>query len=156
MPFNDIYAMFECVQPAILSFPAERPVFLREYASQMYGVVPYFLSKTVREVLTFAAKLRLNVESSQVKPLVEDMLASLGLQECADTMAGSDMIKGISGGQKKRACIAAELITNPAITFLDEPTSGLDTAAAYKVVTVLKELSRAQQSVLCTVHQPSS
>jgi len=39
---------------------------------------------------------------------------------------------------------------------LDEPTSGLDTAAAYNVVTVLKALTDLKQSVLCTIHQPSS
>jgi hypothetical protein len=91
-----------------------------------------------------------------MRPLIDDMLQYLGLEECANVMAGSEIIKGISGGQKKRTSIAQELITNPAITFLDEPTSGLDTAAAYKVVLVLKELAKAKQSVLCTIHQPSS
>jgi len=116
-----------------------------------------FATENPREILTFAAKMRLQgIKSSDIAPLVDNMLTSLGLQECASTMAGSQIIKGISGGQRKRTAIAAELITNPAITFLDEPTSGLDTAAAYKVVSVLKELAKADQSVMCTVHQPSS
>lgn len=116
-----------------------------------------FATENPREILTFAARMRLQgIKSSDIPPLVDNMLTSLGLQECASTMAGSAIIKGISGGQRKRTAIAAELITNPAITFLDEPTSGLDTAAAYKVVSVLKQLAKADQSVLCTVHQPSS
>ena len=41
-----ISAMLRCTQPALLFFPSERPVFLREYASNMYGVIRYFFSKT--------------------------------------------------------------------------------------------------------------
>jgi ABC-type multidrug transport system ATPase subunit len=116
-----------------------------------------FATENPREILTFAAKMRLRgIKPSEIACLVDNMLVSLGLEECASTMVGNDVIKGISGGQKKRTSIAAELITNPAITFLDEPTSGLDTAAAYKVISVLKELAKADQSVMCTVHQPSS
>lgn len=116
-----------------------------------------FATENPREILTFAAKMRLRgIKASEIASLVDNMLVALGLDECASTMVGNDVIKGVSGGQKKRTSIAAELITNPAITFLDEPTSGLDTAAAYKVVSVLKELAKADQSVMCTVHQPSS
>eukprot|EP00929_Paragymnodinium_shiwhaense_P000709 TRINITY_DN100947_c0_g1_i1.p1 TRINITY_DN100947_c0_g1~~TRINITY_DN100947_c0_g1_i1.p1 ORF type:complete len:633 (+),score=175.17 TRINITY_DN100947_c0_g1_i1:84-1982(+) len=112
---------------------------------------------TPREVLSFAANLRLrNVDKSSLDELLTDMLSSLGLTKCADTMVGNELIKGISGGERKRTAVGAELITNPAITFLDEPTSGLDTAAAYTVISVLKELTKLQQSVLCTIHQPSS
>jgi ABC-type multidrug transport system ATPase subunit/ABC-type multidrug transport system permease subunit len=116
-----------------------------------------FATETPREIMTFAAHLRLHgVKKSELASQVDDMIQSLGLSACADTMAGNEMIKGISGGQKKRTSIGAELITNPAITFLDEPTSGLDTAAAFKVISVLKELANANQAVMCTIHQPSS
>eukprot|EP00933_Yihiella_yeosuensis_P022412 TRINITY_DN17657_c0_g1_i1.p1 TRINITY_DN17657_c0_g1~~TRINITY_DN17657_c0_g1_i1.p1 ORF type:complete len:609 (-),score=89.87 TRINITY_DN17657_c0_g1_i1:121-1947(-) len=116
-----------------------------------------YATETPREILDFAARLRLQgVQASQSGELISDMIHSLGLEECADTFAGNEMIKGISGGQKKRTSIGAELITNPAITFLDEPTSGLDTAAAYRVIAILKELTNAGQSVMCTIHQPSS
>jgi len=42
--------MMGSAQPILLSFPSERPVFLREYAAQQYGVVPYFISKTLVEM----------------------------------------------------------------------------------------------------------
>ena len=41
-------------------------------------------------------------------------------------MIGGPLIKGISGGQRKRTSVGIELITDPALLFLDEPTSGLD------------------------------
>lgn len=45
-----IMAMMGAAQPVILQFPQERPVFLREYAANQYGVVPYFISKTLVEM----------------------------------------------------------------------------------------------------------
>jgi len=45
-----ISAMMGNAQPILLSFPSERPVFLREYAAQQYSVAPYFLSKTLVEM----------------------------------------------------------------------------------------------------------
>ena len=56
-----IISMFGCAQPTLLTFPAERPVFLREYASNMYGIAPYFLSKTIVELAFLAAQVTLMV-----------------------------------------------------------------------------------------------
>jgi ABC-type lipopolysaccharide export system ATPase subunit len=52
------------------------------------------------------------------------MLKSLNLSACADVMIGGGLIKGISGGQRKRTSVGVELVTNPKLIFLDEPTSG--------------------------------
>uniref|UniRef100_A0A7S2JVU6 ABC transporter domain-containing protein n=1 Tax=Zooxanthella nutricula TaxID=1333877 RepID=A0A7S2JVU6_9DINO len=112
---------------------------------------------TPREILQFAAKLRLGgTQGEDQSALIEDLLDGLGLAKCANTMVGNELIKGISGGERKRTAVGAELITNPMITFLDEPTSGLDTGSAYNVVSVLKQLTQLKRSVLCTIHQPSS
>merc|ERR1719161_2072514 len=46
-----IAAFFGAAQPLILSFPLERPVFLREYSANTYSIVSYFLSKTLVEVV---------------------------------------------------------------------------------------------------------
>ena len=52
---------------------------------------------------------------------------------------GTELIRGISGGQKKRTSIGMELIISPDIIFLDEPTSGLDATTAVSVARLLKE-----------------
>lgn len=113
-----------------------------------------------KEVLQFAAALRLDSSESKDQKsrdeLINDLLGGMGLTKCADTMVGNELIKGISGGERKRTAVGAELITNPEITFLDEPTSGLDTSAAYNVISVLRQLTQLKRSVLCTIHQPSS
>lgn len=51
---------------------------------------------------------------------------------------GTEMVRGISGGERKRTNIGIELITDPSVVFLDEPTTGLDTFTALKLMKLLK------------------
>ncbi len=37
---------------------------------------------------------------------------------------GNNLIRGISGGERKRTSIGVELLSNPSVIFLDEPTTG--------------------------------
>lgn len=55
---------------------------------------------------------------------MEHVLRAVGLQGAAETMIGTAFIKGISGGQRRRLSLAAELLAVPAVLCLDEPTSG--------------------------------
>ena len=57
---------------------------------------------------------------------VEALLKDLGLIECANTVVGNQLIRGISGGERKRTSIGVELLTNPSLIFLDEPTTGFN------------------------------
>jgi ABC-type multidrug transport system ATPase subunit len=115
-------------------------------------------TSTPREALTFSALLRLppETETETITTLVDTLLANLGITDCADTMIGSILIKGISGGQKKRTSVGVEMITEPSLLFLDEPTSGLDSFAAFNMVHLLTRVASAGAAVLCTIHQPSS
>jgi ABC-type multidrug transport system ATPase subunit len=115
-------------------------------------------TSTPREAIRFSAKLRLprNTSEVQIESLVDGMISALGLSSCADTMVGNAMIKGISGGERKRTSVGIELVTKPAMVFLDEPTSGLDSFSALQLVDVLHKVARAGASVLFTIHQPAS
>ena len=66
------------------------------------------------------------------------MIDEFKLSKCADAFIGGHLIKGISGGEKKRTSIACELITDPDLIILDEPTSGLDSFTSYLVIQLLK------------------
>ena len=46
------------------------------------------------------------------------MLEELGLTHCADTIVGGALIKGISGGERKRTSVGVELVVKPAMVFL--------------------------------------
>jgi len=70
---------------------------------------------------------------------VENLIQRLGLMAAASTKIGGRMIKGISGGERKRTSIGYELITDPKLLLLDEPTSGLDSSTAFKIVKLLKK-----------------
>lgn len=114
---------------------------------------------TPREALLFSAMLRLprSIPLQTKRAMVESMLSDLGLQKCADTYIGNELLRGISGGEKKRVSVGIELIMQPKLVFLDEPTSGLDSFAAHAVIKKLIDLAKSSGSnVLCTIHQPSS
>ena len=135
------------------------PAALRQriaYVMQQDLILP---TQTVREALHFSAMLRLptSVVESERRKLVEEMLSDLGLLACADTYVGDEMIRGISGGEKKRLSIGIELVMKPKLIFLDEPTSGLDSFAAHSVVNKMRSIAEhGKCNVLCTIHQPSS
>ena len=116
------------------------------------------ITSTPRECIRFSARLRLSRKTSdeEIDKLVEKMLAELGLLLCADTFVGGPLLKGISGGERKRTSVGVELVVKPSLVFLDEPTSGLDSYSALQVVQVLKKVASAGASVLFTIHQPSS
>eukprot|EP00624_Nannochloropsis_granulata_P006441 evm.model.NODE_4809_length_13222_cov_50.641430.3 len=82
---------------------------------------------TVQETLMLAAFFKLGKRLGSGKPLedyVTGVINDLGLKKCRNTAIGDAMVKGVSGGERKRVSIGVELISNPSVLFLDEPTSG--------------------------------
>ncbi len=81
----------------------------------------------LERTLRYAAALRLpeSKSSADIDSAVDRALAALDLSHRADVQVGA-----LSGGQRKRASIAVELLTSPPVFFLDEPTSGLHPASS--------------------------
>ncbi|KAG1950838.1 ATP-binding cassette sub-family G member 8 isoform X1 [Pimephales promelas] len=113
---------------------------------------------TVRETLTFVAKLRLPAHFTQKQrdQRVDEVIAELRLRQCANTRVGNEYVRGVSGGERRRVSIAVQLLWNPGILILDEPTSGLDSFTAHNLVITLYRLARGNRLVLLSVHQPRS
>ncbi|AOA63141.1 Putative ABC transporter [Komagataella phaffii CBS 7435] len=111
-------------------------------------------SLSVRETLLFAARLRLNLERHQVEKRVDEIILKMGLRDVATVLVGSEFVKGISGGERKRLSIAIQLINDPPILLLDEPTSGLDAFTAGSILKVLQTLCDENKTVVLTIHQP--
>lgn len=116
-----------------------------------------FQTMTVRECLTFAARLKLAGDEKTKLERVNYMIATLKLTKCQNTRIGGPLVKGVSGGERKRTSIGVELITDPNLIFLDEPTTGLDSFTATSVMETLGDLARKEnRTVISTIHQPNS
>ncbi|CAN4120751.1 unnamed protein product [Withania somnifera] len=80
-----------------------------------------------------------STEGQEAKVITDYVLKILGLDICADTMVGDQMIRGISGGQKKRVT-TGEMIVGPSkALFMDEISTGLDSSTTYSIVNSLKQ-----------------
>ncbi|QLL08458.1 ATP-binding cassette domain-containing protein [Mycobacterium vicinigordonae] len=104
---------------------------------------------TVNQALGYAAELRLPPDTTKEDraQVIAQVLEELGLTAHADTR-----VDQLSGGQRKRASVALELLTGPSLLILDEPTSGLDPALDLQVMTMLRELADAGRVVLVVTH----
>ncbi|PRP76492.1 ATP-binding cassette sub-family G member 2-like, partial [Planoprotostelium fungivorum] len=114
---------------------------------------------TVKEHLMYVARLKLpsNFNWSQREAKVLRTLSDLGISHIADTLIGTEMTRGISGGEKRRVTIASELVSDPCILFLDEPTSGLDSHTSQRLMKRLKTMAvERNKTILMSIHQPSS
>ncbi|PIB76392.1 ABC transporter ATP-binding protein [Mycobacterium celatum] len=130
----------------------------REYATMRsrIGMVPQddvvHRQLTVNQALGYAAELRLPPDTSKEEraQVVAGVLEELDLTKQADTR-----VDKLSGGQRKRASVALELLTQPSLLLLDEPTSGLDPALDRQVMLMLRQLADAGRTVLVVTHSVS-
>jgi ABC transport system ATP-binding/permease protein len=104
---------------------------------------------TVERALYYAAKFRLpsDFTQAQIEQRISEVL------EDVDMSARRKLpVKRLSGGQRKRASIAMELLGNPSIFFLDEPTSGLDPGLDRKMMYLLRKLADAGHTIVLVTH----
>jgi ABC-type multidrug transport system ATPase subunit/ABC-type multidrug transport system permease subunit len=124
-------------------------------AESRIGYVPQddiiHLEMPLRRTLRYAARLRLPVgtPAAEADRVVEETMRDLDLADRAEVP-----VRALSGGQRKRASIAVELLTRPHLFFLDEPTSGLDPSTAADVMRLLRRLSERGVTVVLTTHEP--
>ncbi|KAH7133701.1 ABC-2 type transporter-domain-containing protein [Dactylonectria macrodidyma] len=115
-------------------------------------------TSTVREALTFSALLRQPETTPRAEKVayVDEVIKLLDMQDYADAVVGV-LGEGLNVEQRKRLTIGVELAAKPPLLlFVDEPTSGLDSQTSWAILDLLEKLSKAGQSILCTIHQPSA
>ncbi len=128
----------------------------RVSAESRIGYVPQddiiHLEMPLRRTLRYAARLRLpaGTSTAEANRVVEETMHDLDLADRAEVP-----VRSLSGGQRKRASIAVELLTRPHVFFLDEPTSGLDPSTAADVMRLLRRLTQRGVTVVLTTHEPA-
>jgi ABC transport system ATP-binding/permease protein len=125
----------------------------RQAYAPLMGYVPQedivHADLTVREALDYQARLRLGSETPAATrdARIGYVLSLLGLTE-----QGGQLVRTLSGGQRKRVSIACELLNEPQIIFLDEPTSGLDPGLDKRMMLLLRLLADQGRTVVLTTH----
>lgn len=104
---------------------------------------------TVEVALQYTARLRLPADTTQeeIHQQIDDLLKSVGLEEHRNKP-----IAVLSGGQRRRASLANELISNPSLLFLDEVTSGLDEQSDREMMQLFRKLADSGKTVVCVTH----
>jgi ABC-type multidrug transport system ATPase subunit/ABC-type multidrug transport system permease subunit len=108
---------------------------------------------SVHEALAFAARLRLpeGHAKEEREAAISRVLEQVELADIPDRRIGA-----LSGGQRKRAAVALELISQPELLLLDEPTTGLDPGLERRLMELSRDLADKGQSVLLVTHATQS
>lgn len=111
---------------------------LTNYVDQIDSHLPLL---TVRETLQFVLD-NATVDPSYLshpelaaahETRVQDTIDALHLTTCADTRVGDELLRGVSGGEKKRVTIAEALLSNARVLAMDEISTGLDAPITFDV-----------------------
>lgn len=120
---------------------------------KLIGYVPQsdivYDNLTLYDMLSYTAKLRLPPDASaeEREAAITRAIRLVELTEKRDSF-----IKALSGGQRKRASIAVELLSDPNLLFLDEPASGLDPGTERNLMCSLREMADAGKTVILVTH----
>lgn len=141
--------------------PAEGDVYINgielykniDSIKKMIGYVPQsdivFDNLTLYDMLKYTAKLRLPEDCTQEEreAAIDRAIAMVELTE-----KKKSFIKSLSGGQRKRASIAVELLSDPKLLFLDEPASGLDPGTERNLMKSLRAMADGGKTVILVTH----
>lgn len=104
---------------------------------------------TLRRMLSYTARLRMpsDMGKEEQENRIRQVIRTIGLEGHEDTP-----IERLSGGQRKRASIAVELLADPRLFFLDEPTSGLDPGTERSLMETLQKMTAENKTVILVTH----
>ncbi len=104
---------------------------------------------TLYDTLLYAAKLRLptDISTKERENAIDKAIATVELNEKKNSL-----IRSLSGGQRKRASIALELLSDPNLLYLDEPSSGLDPGTERNLMQSLRNMADSGKTVILVTH----
>ncbi len=120
---------------------------------KLVGYVPQsdivYDNLSLYDMLRYTAQMRLPADASEQErtQAVDRAIAMVELEHKRDSL-----IKALSGGQRKRASIAVELLSDPNLLFLDEPASGLDPGTERNLMNSLRTMADNGKTVILVTH----
>ena len=142
----------------------QRGVVLPKLAMYVGQTDMHFPTLTVKETLSFAAQNSCAstepfgdaVLDQMESERAERLIHMIGLEEATNTIIGNDLLRGVSGGQRKRVTLGEMLITNSRAFFLDEVSTGLDSAITFHIFNALRSYCHeCRNSVVTALLQPT-
>lgn len=103
-------------------------------------------SSTVFDEIAFGP-LQLDLPPDEVLMRTEEVIAMLGIENLRDRAPHI-----LSGGEKKKVCIASILSTNPDVLLLDEPTGGLDPRSQIWLIELIQDLAKCGKTIITATH----
>jgi len=103
-------------------------------------------SSTVFDEIAFGP-LQLGLPKEEVTRRTEEVMAMMGISTLRDRAPHT-----LSGGEKKKVCIASILSVNPDVLLLDEPTAGLDPRTQLWLIELLQDLAKAGKTIITATH----
>jgi len=103
-------------------------------------------SSTVFDEIAFGP-LQLDLPPEEVQKRTEEVIAMLGIENLQDRAPHM-----LSGGEKKKVCIASILSTNPDVLLLDEPTGGLDPRSQIWLIELIQDLAKCGKTIITATH----
>ncbi|CAK4124382.1 unnamed protein product [Aphanomyces euteiches] len=136
-------------------------VDLSSLAAYVQQTDNHFPTLTVKETFEFSHKCLVgkidpnDPLAVNEQHMVDILISVFGLTECADTITGDEMTRGVSGGQKRRVTVG-EMMTGRATTLLlDEFSNGLDASTTYDIAKAVKTMVDVlEKTVVMTMLQP--
>ncbi|KAF0697442.1 hypothetical protein As57867_011820, partial [Aphanomyces stellatus] len=103
-------------------------------------------------------------ENAEAKQIIEALYAvypdvvvkQLGLNNCKNTIIGNAMLRGVSGGERKRVTVGEMEFGMKQVSLLDEISTGLDSAAAFDIVKAQQSATRhLKKTIAIALLQPA-
>ncbi|KAG1708964.1 hypothetical protein DVH05_022596 [Phytophthora capsici] len=130
---------------------------LEKRLPQLVAYVPqndkHLPTLTVKETLEFSHACN-GTERSEIHP--DTLIRQLGLENCQDTVVGDAMLRGVSGGERKRVTTGEMLFGNNLVLFMDEISTGLDSATTFDIISTQRNVAKtSNKTVVISLLQPS-
>lgn len=122
----------------------DRPIDAKKRIGYLPETPPLYLDMTVREYLTFVARIK-GVAARERKARVESVMKRVWVTDMAERHCGK-----LSKGYRQRVGLAQAIIHNPDVLVLDEPTAGLDPKQIIETRQLIKDLAGSHTIILST------